>query len=572
MPYIQKPIDRYQVSMDTLDGMVACDSMARVIDAFVDRLDLVSMGFAKSKAKNEGRPCYDPHSLLKLYFYGYRNGIFSSRKLARACETNIEVMWMLGGLRPDFRTISDFRKDNASNLKSVFREFVRRVTVDVDTGFVSVDGSKFRAVNAKDKNFTITKIDDRIKWLDDHAQEYLRLMDEADREENAEGTLTREMLEAKLKETRERLERYRGYRDIMESENLTQLSLTDADARLMKNRNGMDVSYNVQTAVSSETHLIMDYQMTNQVTDHGMLAPTTERIRNDSDGSVVEVVADKGYDKAEDMIKCLENGVIPHVILPDGKDDYELEVPYEEAEELHPESTESSELRKCIRAGVVPEAYQDFLEDMEVVEVNRMIRSETTANAEQPYGSEEELKARAAEGFFVRDPERDLVYCPAGNTLRKKCIKSNGATRYANKHVCTNCPFRDRCVRNKGITKWKEIDFGKDRLEIKAKWCQEDQTNQEEKESTGRQKAKRQFEKVKLVRFRLRPNRQKMNQRMCLSEHPFGTLKRAMGATYFLLKGMLKTDGEFALLSMGYNLTRAENLWGFDGLMMKVTG
>ena len=138
--------------------------------------------------------------------------------------------------------------------------------------------------------------------------------------------------------------------------------------------------------------------------------------------------------------------------------------------------------------------------------------------------------------------------------------------------MCTNCPFRDRCVRNKGITKWKEIDFGKDRLEIKAKWCQEDQTNQEEKESTGRQKAKRQFEKVKLVRFRLRPNRQKMNQRMCLSEHPFGTLKRAMGATYFLLKGMLKTDGEFALLSMGYNLTRAENLWGFDGLMMKVTG
>ena len=306
MPYVVKPIDRNQVTMNTLDAMVEWDSIARVIDCFVDHLDLKELGFEKTKPSFEGRPCYDPQSLLKLYLYGYRKTIRSSRKLAAACITNIEVMWMLGGLRPDFRTISDFRKDNIDNLKGVFKEFLRRVTVDLETGYVSIDGSKFKAWNGKDRNFTIMKLDDRIKWLEDHTQEYLRLIDEADGEEEAaSGTLTKEDLEAKLQEYQERLERYRSYRELMERENLTQISLTDADARLMKNKNGMDVSYNIQTAVDSETHLIMDYQETNQVTDHGLLVSTMEGIRQESEGEIVEVIADKGYDKAEDMIDCL---------------------------------------------------------------------------------------------------------------------------------------------------------------------------------------------------------------------------------------------------------------------------
>ena len=571
MPYIPKPIDRYQVTMDSLDTMVAWDSMARVIDCFVEHLDLNEMGFTKAEPSFEGRPCFDPKSLLKLFFYGYRNSIRSSRKLARACETNIEVIWMLGGLKPDFRTISDFRKDNISNLKKVFKEFVRRVTVDVDTGFVSIDGSKFRAVNSKDRNFTIMKLDDRIKWLDDHTQEYLRLIEEADREEDSEGTLTKAELEAKLKEAQERLEKYRGYREIMERDNLTQLSLTDADARLMKNKNCMDVSYNVQTAVSSETHLIMDYEVTNQVTDHGMMAPTTEGLQQENEGKILEAVADKGYDKAEDMIACLENGVIPHVVLPDGKDEYDLEMDYQEAENLHPESTDSVELKKCLHAGVIPEAYEGILKDIEIVEVRRMIRDENALKAESPYGSEEEMKVRAKEGYFVRDPERDLVYCPGGETLRKKSIKKNGVTRYANKHACFLCPYRGQCVTDRGITKWKEVDFGQDKLERPARWYPRDDKDDSDKTDPPKP-PKRKFEKVKIVRFKLRPDRKKMNQRMCLSEHPFGTLKQAMGATFFLLKGKLKTNGEFALLSMGYNLARVENLFGFWGLMQKVRG
>ena len=566
MPYVVKPIDRNQVTMNTLDAMVEWDSIARVIDCFVDHLDLKELGFEKTKPSFEGRPCYDPQSLLKLYLYGYRKTIRSSRKLAAACITNIEVMWMLGGLRPDFRTISDFRKDNIDNLKGVFKEFLRRVTVDLETGYVSIDGSKFKAWNGKDRNFTIMKLDDRIKWLEDHTQEYLRLIDEADGEEEAaSGTLTKEDLEAKLQEYQKRLERYRSYRELMERENFTQISLTDADARLMKNKNGMDVSYNIQTAVDSETHLIMDYQETNQVTDHGLLVSTMEGIRQESEGEIVEVIADKGYDKAEDMIDCLEQGIIPNVILPDGQDTYELEIDYREIADPDSASTEAEDLKNCLHAGVIPDAYEGIIEDMEVVEVRRKVLNEPEQEVKSPYGTEEEMKDRAAEGYFVRDPERDLVYCPGGETLRKKCIKKNGVTRYANKQACQRCPYRDKCINGKGITRWKELDFSKDCLEKKAKWWNPDEPD--DHGSSGRTKPKGHFEKKKVVRFKLRPDRSKMEKRMCTSEHPFGTIKRTLDAGYFLLKSLRKIGGEFSLMATGYNLSRAENLFSFDQLM-----
>lgn len=569
MPYIVKPIDRNQVTMKTLDAMVEWDSIARVIDCFVDHLDLKELGFEKAEPSFEGRPCYDPHSLLKLYLYGYRKSIRSSRKLAAACITNIDVIWMLGGLRPDFRTISDFRKDNIKNLKGVFKEFLRRVTVDLETGYVSIDGSKFKAWNGKDRNFTIMKLDDRIKWLEDHSQEYLRLIDEADREEESfSGTLTKEELEAKLQEYQERLERYRSYRELMEQENLTQISLTDADARLMKTKNGMDVSYNIQTAVDSETHLIMDYHETNQVTDHGLLAPTMEGIRQESEGMIVEAVADKGYDKAEDMIDCLEQGIIPNVILPDGQDTYELEMDYEETADLDTSSTKAEDLKKCLHAGVIPDAYEGIIEGVEVVEVRRKVLDEPDHEVKSPYGTEEEMRARASEGYFVRDPERDLVYCPGGETLRKKCIKKNGSTRYANKQACQRCPYRDRCINGKGITRWKELDFSKDCLEKKAKWWNPDEPD--DHGNSGRIKPKGHFEKKKVVRFKLRPDRAKMDKRMSTSEHPFGTIKRSLDAGYFLLKSLRKVGGEFSLMATGYNLSRAENLFSFDQLMTLV--
>ena len=328
MPYIQTQ-DRNQMMMCSLDSFVGPESIARVIDIFVDYLDLEDMGFEKAVPAFEGRPGFNPRAMLKLYLYGGQKSVRSSRKLSESCKINIEVKWLMEGLEPDFRTISDFRKDNIDCLKKVFHAFNQKLSEVLKKGFLSVDGSKFQANNSKDNNFTANKLDDRIQWLNQHTDEYLRQLADMDEQEDvAEGQLSREELEHKLAEAKERLEKYESYRKHMEENGLSQISLTDIDAKLMKSKNGFIVAYNVQTAVDSETHLIEDYLLTNQPTDHGMIAPTVSGIKEQHPDKIIEVTADKGYNVEEDMVTCLENGVIPHVILPDGQDYYELELEY----------------------------------------------------------------------------------------------------------------------------------------------------------------------------------------------------------------------------------------------------
>ena len=568
MHYVEA-FDRNQMMMTTWNSMVEPDSTARLIDAFVDSLNLSDYGLKEIAA--EGRPPYDPKSLLKLYIYGSDNGIKSSRKLAKSCRVNVEVKWMLGGVEPDFRTISDFRKENIDSLKKIFHEFNRRVSGAVEWGFTSIDGSKFSACNSKSNNFTKNKLDDRIKWLNGHIEEYLRILDDADKQEDFEedpDKLTKELIEEKLKEARERLEKYERYQKLMEESGQSQMSLTDADARLMKSKNGFAVAYNPQTAVDSNTHLIRDFQMTNQVTDHGLLNSTLEEVRKEEDG-ILETVADRGYESEEDMIKCLEEGIIPHVITDEGKDGYELVIPYEESDDVNAESTDPDELRKALHAGVIPEAYKDIISDIEIKEVRRKVSDELQADepSKSIYGTQEEMIARAKEGYFVRDPERNLVYCPNGEILRQKCIKKNGNIRYANKNACRHCPNRNKCY--KGKNEWKEIDFTKDCLE---KPCRE-WLKAEGKEADNIKAAKgmSHFERVKIVSFFLKPDRTKTMERMCLSEHPFGTIKHAMGFRYFLLKGLRKVTGEFALMCLGYNIKRAKNLLGFNKMMELMT-
>lgn len=563
MHYVQA-FDRDQFMMTTWDSMVDPESTARLIDAFVDSLDLSDYGV--KELASEGRPPYDPKGLLKLYVYGSDNGIKSSRKLAKSCRVNVEVKWMLGGVEPDFRTIADFRKDNIDSLKKIFNEFNKRLTGAVEWGFTSIDGSKFAACNSKNNNFTKNKLDDRIKWLNGHIEEYLRILDDTDRQEDFEDNpewLTRGVIEEKLQEARERLKKYEGYQRIMEENGQSQMSLTDADAKLMKSKNGFVVAYNPQTAVDSETHLIRDFQMTNQVTDHGLLDSTLERVREESEG-IIETVADKGYESEEDMLKCLEDGIIPHVITDDGKDGYELEIPYEEADDINAESTDAEDLKKALHAGVIPEAYEDVITDIEVKEVRRKVSEEEAKGlVESIYGTAEEMMERAKGGYFVRDPERNLVYCPNGEILRQKCIKKNGNIRYANKNACRHCANRNKCY--KGKNEWKEIDFTKDCLE---KPCRDWLKAEGKKADTeGARKGKYHFETKKVVRFFLKPDRNKTAERMCLSEHPFGTIKRAMGFSYFLLRGLKKVTGEFALMCLGYNIKRAKNLLGFEKML-----
>ncbi len=356
MPYIDKPINRNQVMITTFDELVAPDSTARIINYFIDNVDLGEMGFKNTAPAAEDRPSFPPSNMAKLYLYGYRNKIRSSRKFARACEVNIEAMWLMEGLTPDFRVISDFRKDNIDSMKKLYHEFTKRVTVDIETGDVSIDGSKFKAWNSKDRNFTIHKLEERMEWIEDHTAEYMRLIEIADANEDAvEGEFTREEFEKKVNELQERLEKYRGYRELMIKEGLSQLSLTDADCRLMKNKNGMDTAYNVQTAVDTETHMMLDYNMTNANTDHGQLAPTMEYLKGQNPDEVMNVVADKGYHQNGDYVECLEKGIIPNVIPDKGRDVYELEIDYVESE-CDLAGKDAEEIAKCLHAGIIPDA------------------------------------------------------------------------------------------------------------------------------------------------------------------------------------------------------------------------
>ena len=565
MPYIQG-INRNQLMMCSLDCFVASDSIARIIDTFVNGLDMSEMGFARAKASREGRPAYETEALLSLHLYGSRKGVRSSRKLDEACTVNVEVKWLMNGLEPDFRTISDFRKDNIDSMKKVFKAFNKKLAEVLKQGFKSVDGSKFQANNSKDNNFTANKLDDRIEWLNQHSDEYLRQleeMDKLDEESELTGQFTREEIEEKLQATQERLELYKSYRNYMEENGLSQLSLTDPDAKLMKSKNGYMVSYNVQTVVDSETHLINDFLTTDCPTDHGLLYETLREQKEEHGDEILEGTADNGYQVAEDIVKCLENGIIPHVSLPVGQSTYELETAYEENEisEEMKNSTTIENLKKCLRAGVIPTAYERAIEAIEVIEKRQLVR-DNADEIRSTYGTTEEMIARAMLGFFVRDPERNIVYCPAGVTLRQKSVKKNGATRYANKLACNRCKFRDKCI--KGKAEWKEVDFHKDTLE---KANQNWQKNGGGTTTPQNNKKRGHFEKVKLVKITFRPDRTKMSERKCISEHPFGTIKRTMNSSYFLLRGKKKVDGEVALMCLGYNMIVAKNLLGFDKLM-----
>lgn len=560
MHYV-KGTNRYQVEFMCLDQMVEPESIARIIDAFVNSLDMGKMGSQKEKHFNDGRPSYNPRAMLKLYIYGNRSGIRSSRKLAKCCKVNIEAKWLMDGAEPDFRTIAEFRRKNISCMRNVFHEFNRRLACALELGFQSVDGTKIQASNSKDRNFTANKLDDRIKRLDQKAAEYMRQMDQLDKREESEGSLTREELMRKIKEADERKARYQGYLKKMEETGASQISLTDPDAKLMKNKNGYAVSYNIQAAVDSGTHIVTNYETTTSPTDHGLIEKTLKPL--EKDGKIMEAVADKGYQSRHDMAECLENGIIPNVIMDEGKDSYEIEIPYEpcgNADELR-KNTDSESLRKCLRSGVIPDAYREIITGIEIKE--KKTRLLVATEHDRTTATEEKMKAKAAEGYFVRDIDRDIVYCPAGSTLRKKSVTKRGTTRYSNKLACSRCKYSDKCL---GKTKasnypFKVIEFT-DKATLKP-----DRNWNETAANEQRKKYCYAYETKTLVMFLLHPDREKMSMRKCLSEHPFGTVKRALGCNYFLLRGKEKVDGESALFFLAYNIRRGINLLGFEKMM-----
>jgi transposase/IS5 family transposase len=311
--------DQLLLLPEAVDDYVGSDNPVRFIDAFVDGLDLTAAGFLRVEAKATGRPGYAPCDLLKLYIYGYLNRVRSSRRLEAECRRNIEVIWLLRTLKPDFKTIADFRRDNRGAFKSVFRQFVllcRRLDL-FGRELLAVDGTRIKAVNNKDRNFTRNSLAKFIRTADERLNDYLRRLDEGDVEEAETGGGARtNNLAEKIAALRDKRGRYAAMLGELERSGESQISLTDPDSRAMAAHTKVAVGYNVQVAVDAKHKLIVEQAVTNQVVDMGLLKETAEPARAILDVETIDVVADRGYFKSEDIEACEKAGLTPHVPRP----------------------------------------------------------------------------------------------------------------------------------------------------------------------------------------------------------------------------------------------------------------
>jgi transposase len=312
--------ERSQVLLlpEAIDDYVGADNPVRFIDAFVDGLDLAKAGFARVEPKATGRPGYAPGDLLKLYIYGYLNCVRSSRRMEAECHRNIEVIWLLRTLKPDFKTIADFRAENRAAFKAVFREFTllcKRLDL-FGRELLAVDGTRIKAVNNKDRNFTRNSLEKFIKAADERLADYLKRLDEGDAAEAGTGGARTKNLAEKIEALRNKRGRYDTMLKDLERAGESQISLTDPDSRAMAAHTRVAVGYNVQVAVDAKNKMIVEQQVTNQVVDIGLLRETAEPAREILDVEKIDVVADKGYFKTEDIEACEMAGLTPYVPRP----------------------------------------------------------------------------------------------------------------------------------------------------------------------------------------------------------------------------------------------------------------
>ena len=313
--------DRSQLTLlpDCLEDWVGDDNAAHVIDTFVEALDLRVLGFEGVIAKETGRPSYHPSVLLKLYIYGYLNRVQSSRRLEREAGRNVEVMWLTGRLAPDHKTIADFRKDNGAAIRKVCAKFVAlcRQMGLLQTPSVAIDGSKFKAVNNRDRNFTQAKMAKRMAQIEESVGRYLSQLDSADRQPSSEAIeIKTTRLKEKLVRLKQEMSRLQALDKQMREAPDQQISLTDPDARSMAvgGRGSGVVGYNVQAAVDTKHHLIVTHDVTNVGNDRAQLARMAKKTKETLGADELEAVADRGYFNGEEIKACEEAGVA--VILP----------------------------------------------------------------------------------------------------------------------------------------------------------------------------------------------------------------------------------------------------------------
>jgi transposase len=372
----------------TLDEYIDETNPVRVIAAFVGALDFVGLKFVRGEAAETGRPGYDPRQLLALFIWGHLNKVRSSRKLERECERNLEAMWLLENLRPDFKTIADFRKDNGEPIKQTVVKFRLWCLSEGLYGreMMAVDGSKFKAVNNSERNFTRKKLAKVIARERSRIDEYLKAVEAADEQEAQEPPavpLSGVQLREKLSKLKERLAQHEQLEQTLKKSGESQVSLTDGDARLMKTSKGSDVCYNVQTVVDSKHKLIATYEVTNDGNDLGQLANMGKQGQEALGVKEVTLLADGGYFDGTTIKECEDAGITTYLPIP-----------------------QSAEATK---RGVFP--------------------------ADQ----------------FSYDEQRDLYVCPQGEelTFRNKEKARNKEYRIYRTNACGTCPLRAQCTTSK---------------------------------------------------------------------------------------------------------------------------
>lgn len=455
---------------ERLDDYIAENSPVRVIDVFVDEIDLRAIGF-KTIPEDTGRPAYHPATLLKIYIYGYLNRIQSSRRLEREAQRNVELMWLTGRLAPDFKTIADFRRNSGQAIQKVCREFVlicRKLELFTDA-FVAIDGSKFKAVNSRDRNFTKAKLKRRLEQIDESIARYLFQIASADRQDNAVAQQTSERLEGKINKLKDEINRLKTIEQEMLNTPDKQISLTDPDARSMatSGRGSGMVGYNVQSAVDTKHHMIVTHEVTNVGHDRGALNFMSLKAKKVLSVDTIAVVADRGYYSGSEIYNCEQSKITTY--LP---------------------------------------------------------KIRTSSNTKKGMFTKYDFK------WIAQDNEYE---CPAGNRLIWRFAaeeKGKIVNKYWSSH-CPGCSIRTKCTSapNRRITRWEHEDV------------------------------------LDRAQERLDSAPEHMNTRRETVEHPFGTIKSWMGYTHFQMRTLKHVSTEMSLHVLAYNLKRAINILGTNGLI-----
>jgi transposase len=477
MSYIQgENRNQHILFPQSLEEYIDKDNPVRIIDEYIKQLDLIPLNFKHATDPRRGRPPYHPALMLKLYLYGYLNHIRSSRRLETESGRNVELMWLLRKLRPDFKTIADFRKDNKKALVKAFRDFTHLCNSWQLFGkeLIAIDGSKFRASNSKRNNYSKQKLARHINYINEKIANYLKELDVTDQAEAHDHKPDVREIQERIAQLKERKAKYQGYKDKLDKTKQNEISAIDPDARLMaNNNNSVKVSYNVQTTVDGKHKLIVDFKVTNKPNDLGQLAPMALRIRKILNNKTFTVLADKGYYHARDLAHCFRKGITTYV-----------------TKQVYSNSTGD----------------KDFYPDK-----------------------------------FTYDPKEDCYLCPTGKRLyyyrnRKKQDKIIGKD-YRNLEACQECPAKSRCTKNmKGRTIFRS-------------------TNQDFLDDIDRKTQEN------LATYKLR---------QMIVEHPFGTIKRAWGASYFLTRRKASVNAEMALSFLAYNIRRVINILGTEEMIRRL--